>query len=90
MKKLMIAAASVLLLASCGDEQWSGFIYPNKYNFTERRAVGPFNSFEECQAAAKAEISKLETPDNAEYECGLNCEDIYGGNGPQVCKETRK
>ncbi|KKL65763.1 hypothetical protein LCGC14_2151760, partial [marine sediment metagenome] len=34
------------LLASCGKEEWEGFVYPNKNDLTVHRNTGVYESLE--------------------------------------------
>lgn len=83
--------AAVLLLTSCGD-RWDAFVYPDKTRLTFSTRLGPFKSFEECRANAKArlyEFSKQTLPGiEGGYECGKNCDDGGKLNGGAVCEET--
>jgi hypothetical protein len=74
------------LLSGCGEDEWSGHIYPDKNNLTEYEYLGIYPSLAECRAGALAKISLLPDPTQADYECGLNCEP--SDYGVLVCEKT--
>lgn len=84
MTLLLIA---VLLLSSCGKQEWSGFVYPNKNNLAEDKNIGLFSSLEECRDNALEHISK-NNYSNADYECGLNCD--FSESKPYICEKTER
>jgi hypothetical protein len=71
------------------EDNWEGFVYPNKSDLTIHQSIGEFESLESCRSAANSKLSQLNSSHSGDYECGLNCEynKDYGMN---ICKETKK
>ena len=89
--KTLISVPSLVLVAllstSCGQEQWSGTVYPDRSNLRNSRSIGTYSSLQDCRAAAQIQINRLPEPQMADYECGLNCKDQ---GGILICDSTRK
>ena len=82
---VLIALAILAYFVFFKGEVWTGFVYPNADDLTAHRAIGEFPSLEACRSAVLNTISHNGW-ENADYECGLNCEPSeYGIN---ICKET--
>ena len=84
---LMVLILGTITGCSKKDEEWSGFVYPNKNNLTDHRNIGTYSSLEQCRDAA---LSLMSTSNwfNGDYECGLNCKSSsYGG---MLCDKTLK
>ncbi|WP_265529094.1 hypothetical protein [Sphingomicrobium marinum] len=67
---------SLIGLSACElfePDRWEGFVYPNQHNLADWQAIGTYETFEQCRAAAQSRIQSLDEPDNATFECGLNC-----------------
>ena len=79
-----------LVLAGCFEEEWRGFVYPNRNDLTQHREVGAYGSLEECRSAAIAAIDAAGWGGRADYECGLNCKAKLGPSGPLVCERTER
>jgi len=75
-----------LVLTGCGDDEWQGYVYPDKSNLLNDERIGSFDTLESCREAANRYISRLASPITATYECGLNCEPY--GSGLSVCEKT--
>lgn len=86
--RLAAALVAILALAGCSQE-WRGFVYPNRNDLSEWRAIGPFRSLEECRAASLDLLRDLvHSPERrGDYECGLNCRPTRGLN---VCDRTER
>lgn len=83
-----LAAAAVLMLASCGGSaDWTGFVYPDPNDLTVSAEIGRFRSFEQCRIASMRALEAFGRPGGT-FECGKGCryrKDV----GMQVCAETR-
>ena len=84
--RLLLVLAALSILSSCfwEDDTWSGWVYPNAKNLMDDRFVGDYSTLESCRSAA---LSMIESNGwaNADYECGLNCQNKGYIN---VCEET--
>lgn len=78
------------LLASCGKEEWEGFVYPNKNDLTVHRNTGVYESLESCRSAARNMLSEISSIERGDYECGLNCEYRSGMGSIKVCEKTER
>lgn len=78
---------SVTILSACTDDQWFGFVYPNKDNLSNDTSIGVFSSLEKCRKAALNTIQSNKYV-NGDYECGLDC-DLSKGK-PYICKNTSR
>ncbi|MCE3233132.1 MAG: hypothetical protein K0R98_1389 [Rickettsiaceae bacterium] len=90
MKKYKIIICIILPLLSvisCFKNTWSGFYYPNKNDLTVDEFVGDFSTLEDCRQAIHAIINSTNNQ-NADYECGLNCDRLKGK--PYICEKTEK
>lgn len=76
-----------LLLTGCFEEKWSAFFYPNKDDLTTDEFLGNYSSLEDCRQAAVSHI-RLTNNDNADYECGLNCD--ISQEKPYICEKTER
>ena len=85
---LVIAVAvGVYFLFFAEEDRWSGFVYPNANNLAIDHPIGDYLTFQECQEAAIGLIRRRGW-ENADYECGLNCE-LKPFASYNVCEETR-
>jgi hypothetical protein len=79
-----------MVALACGKDEWHGFVYPGEA--FDSRDIGTFSSLEECRAAARAYLQRLDASGTGDYECGLNCraEPDYTGLGTplHICTET--
>lgn len=88
MRFLFVTAVvvGIYFLFFAEEDRWSGHVYPDANDLLVDRPIGEYPTFEECQAAAIGAI-RINGWQNADYECGLNCE-------PQglinICEETRQ
>ena len=80
------ALLAISLVAGCGEDEWAGYVYPNKDDLTRHEYIGVYPSLFDCRDAALAKISLLPNRTRADYECGLNCEPA--GSGVSVCEKT--
>jgi len=91
MKIRMISAlAFTALLASCGKEEWEGFVYPNKNDLTVHRNIGIYESLESCRSAAWDLLSEISSIERGDFECGLNCEYRSDMGDIKVCEKTER
>ena len=87
--QLLFAIAVVLglyFLFFAGEDRWSGYVYPDANNLSVHRSIGDYPTLEECRAAALGTI-RAGGWQNADYECGLNCEP-HSHMGINVCEKT--
>ena len=68
------------------DDTWRGWVYPSASNLMVDRFIGHYSSLEECRRAATGIIADSGW-ENADYECGLNCE-LDGRYSLWVCEDT--
>jgi hypothetical protein len=88
--KILWLITLVLLLSSCFEEEWEGFVYPNKNDLTVHRNIGVYESLESCRAAALNTLTHISTIEKGDYECGLNCENRSDMGGIKVCEKTER
>ena len=78
-----------LILFGCSkDDDWSGFVYPDKENLSNHLELGDFETLDQCRAAARELIDVSGWPSVADYECSLNCKPMKGYDLLQMCEET--
>lgn len=78
-----------LTVSGCFNEEWEGFVYPNKYNLSEHINIGSYKSLEECRVSSINALSKLSSVSTGDYECGLNCES-RSGISIKICDKTER
>ena len=71
------------------DQEWLGFVYPDKNNLLHDIQIGAYSSLDSCRSAAHSLMSEKDWVVTGTYECGLNCK-YDGGIGLYICKETRQ
>lgn len=91
-----VTILSALLLSGCdklgNQDQWQGWVYPDKNALVVSIPMGKFESLEQCRSSAQTAIRYLEERTlagktvKADYECGLNCEPMSGGLN--MCTQT--
>lgn len=91
-----VAILSALSLSGCdklgAQDQWQGWVYPDKDALVVSIPMGKFESLEQCRSSAETAIRYLEERTlagktvKADYECGLNCEPMSGGLN--MCAQT--
>ena len=74
-------------VASCSQDKWEGYVYPDKNNLTRHIYVGEFKSLEACRDTATARLELLGALSRGDYECGKNCR-TESGLTVRVCEET--
>lgn len=84
---ICVAGFCLLLLSCTKGDTWSGFFYPDKNDLTVDQPLGNFSSLQECREAAILKMQSTQN-DNADYECGLNCN--LNGDKPYICEKTKK
>lgn len=89
MKKLFLLFIPLFLLCGCSlTQEWTGFYYPDKNNLGDTSQLvvqAGFKNVENCRDWAE---QIMENNPNADYECGLNCEQTEYKT--YTCKETIK
>ena len=88
--KIICVLIISFLLASCGEEKWEGFVYPNKNDLTVYRNIGVYESLESCRSATWYMLSEISSIERGDYECGLNCEYRSGMGGIKICEKTER
>jgi hypothetical protein len=88
--KLLILVGAAAALTACWQQEWMGFVYPNKANLTQHIEIGVFSSLEECRGAAQDKLVLSGWANSGDYECGLNCERKVEYGDLLVCKETSR
>ena len=81
---------SPTLLAACAQDEWEGFVYPDKNDLFQHRNIGVYRSLESCRAAARNTLSEVSSIEKGDYECGLNCEFRDGFDVIRVCEKTER
>ena len=74
------------MLQGCFDEEWDGYVYPNKNDLTQHKYIGDFDNLEDCRAAALGWLNRNSSQSSGDYECGLNCE--KSEYDVDVCEKT--
>ncbi len=85
--RLCILGVSMVLLVGCSEEEWRGFVYPNKSDLTQYRVVGVYNSLDQRRSAALAVIVAGGWGAQADNECGLICEP---SSLSMICERTAR
>lgn len=88
--KIIVGMAAVATLTGCLEEEWMGFVYPNRADLTEHIEIGVYSSLEQCRAAAQDKLVLSGRVNTGDYECGLSCERKAEFGGLYVCKETAR
>lgn len=93
-KTIFLIFLASLLFTGCiggesGKEEWTAFIYPDKTNTKRSKAFGKYNTLQECQQAAKKELTNLDLNTRGFYECGLNC-GFHEGMKVEICEKMSK
>ena len=85
----LVAILAFLFFAAYNtDNNWDGFVYPNKNDLFNDIHIGTFKSLEICRQIATDLIdSNLQRFPNPDYECGKNCK---GDSRPFVCEVTAR
>jgi len=86
----LISLSLCIVLCACSNDQWEGFVYPNKNNLRVHRNIGVYESLESCRAAAWDMLSRISSIENGDYECGLNCEYRSDMGDIKVCEKTER
>lgn len=82
----ILLPVALSLLVGC-EQQWDGFVYPDRGNLTNHIGVGTFNSLEECRSAAVDRLERMNALYTGDYECGLNCD---RSEFPMICEKTER
>jgi len=88
--RLVVSLVTVATLAGCFQEEWRGFVYPNRADLTKHVEIGTFPSLEQCRSAAHDRLALSGWAEQGDYECGLNCERREGFGDMLVCKKTAR
>jgi hypothetical protein len=81
---LGVLFAVVIIVKLFHHEKWFAFVYPTKTNLAIHEELGTFPSLQACRDAIFAKMQESHWQ-NADYECGLNCEKR---SDLMICKET--
>lgn len=79
-----------LAISGCFNEEWEGFVYPNKNNLSEHIDIGSYKTLEECRVSAINALNRTSSVADGDYECGLSCESRNGMSGYKVCEKTER
>ena len=87
--------AFALVLCSCDQAPWQGWVYPNRSNLTDDIAIGRFATLEQCRASAREILDRQNIFEDGEkiegdYECGYKCKPDGGESGLNVCEKTER
>ncbi len=89
-QRIILIVLSALLLSSCFKEEWEGFVYPDKNDLTIHKSIGVYESLESCREASWEMLSRMNSLERGDYECGLNCEYRSNLGGIKVCEKTER
>ena len=84
---VMVIVAVLYGLRNCSqqiEDEWRGFLYPDRDNLRDSVELGVFESLEVCRDAARSHSEFVQL--NSDYKCGLNCK---SRDGMFVCEETK-
>ena len=87
MNPWVLIIGAVVLFAIMEQEEWTGYVYPDKGNLSHSIKIGSFDSLESCGSSARRTLTALDKRATGDYECGLNCKVKHGMN---VCKRTSR
>jgi len=87
-RHLSFILMSVFVILGC-EEEWEGFVYPDKNNLTNHKNIGVYETLKECRSAAWDMLSRLNAINEGDYECGLNCEK-KNGMSIKICEKTER
>lgn len=79
---LVFALGAALLLAACGEAQWTATVYPDRENLNDFDRIGVFADLDSCRAAATEAAGLLGAAGDIVpgWECGQNCAIDYDGD----------
>lgn len=69
------------------EEEWQGYVYPNRNDLTIDKYAGTYNTLEDCRAASLALLRSVSSLERGDYECGLNCKPEGMLN---ICEDTKR
>lgn len=70
------------------EQEWIGFIYPDKNNLWNDIEIGTFSNLESCRNSARSSLDNINSTYSGTYECALDCDRSRGK--PYICKETKR
>ena len=82
---MVLLLVGYFVIGGLGEDEWVGFVYPNKNDLTTHQEIGAYLTLADCRSAALATIDAGGWRGNADYECGLNCR---RGSLPMICEKT--
>ncbi len=90
----MIRFLSIVLcvwaFVACGQQTWTGTIYPDRVNLTRSETIGTFDSLESCRRACQSRLADRGATFSGDYECGLDCKPNPDLGGILVCSRTER
>lgn len=95
----ILGMMAMVLLAACSEEpeNWTAFVYPDRQNVPigseiQRYAIGRFESFKDCRAAAATKMEEIFHSDGPvpAYECGYACGERAEYGGMFVCQTVKR
>ncbi len=90
MIRCLLVVVCVGGLVACGQQTWTGTIYPDRTDLTRSAALGTFDSLDSCRAACQSALANRGAEDSGDYECGLNCKPDPDLGGILVCSRTTR
>lgn len=84
-----ITILAVMGLAGCGqNDDWTGFVYPDRNALTVSTEIGKFRTFDQCRAASLRTLKVFGRSEGGAFECGRSCS-LSTTTGMSICAETR-
>ena len=87
---------ATLMLGGCDRASWQGWVYPDRNDLSDDIPIGAFDTLEQCGAAARTILKRLDVRDEdgeqvvGDYECGYKCKPEGGAGGLNVCEKTER
>ncbi len=79
------------LAVGCSDDQWEGFVQPDRTDNQVYQYVGTHASLQDCRKMAIAVLTFLHAVGKGDYECGKNCRwVIRPGAIEKVCETVSR
>ena len=87
---LLAVGAYFLYQGRSSTEEWTGVFYPNRSNLTVHQIVGNFDTLDMCRSELIGRANSQENPNNADWECGLDCRPYEGDPEMLICEKTER
>ena len=87
---LLAIAAYVVVPKLIGAEKWTGVFYPSRSDLSVHQFVGEFDTLEQCRDYTLGIVDRLVDPNEADWECGLNCKPFSDDPVMLVCEKTER